>query len=165
MPFKENQVVTIDFTLHDSDGNVLDTTAEDGPMSFLAGQEEILPALEAALADMAPQSTKKIVLKPEMAYGPYDPEEIHVIKRQELPDDIDIEVGVDLLAEADDEEEEAIPCYIRKIEGDEVTLDFNHPLAGMELHFEVKLLEVRDATAEELEHGHAHDASNHDHEE
>jgi len=161
--FKENQVVTIDFSLYDAEGVLLDSTHEDGPMSFLAGQEEILPGLEVELAKMALHTKKKVVLKPEAAYGPYDPEDVHVIQRQELPQDIELEVGVELLAEGDDDDE--IPCYISKIEGDQVTLDFNHPLAGKELHFEVELLEVRDATAEELEHGHAHDPSSHHHHE
>jgi FKBP-type peptidyl-prolyl cis-trans isomerase SlyD len=160
VPFKENQVVTIHFTLQDAEGNLLDTTEEDGPMLFLAGQEEILPKLEAELTKMNLNEKKKVVLQPEEAYGPYDPEDVHVIKRHDLPDDIEIEVGVELLAEV--EEDEEVPCYISKVDGDEVTLDFNHPLAGKSLFFDVELIEVRDATEEELQHGHAHDPEGHE---
>ena len=156
MPIKENQVVTIQYNLTDADGNLLDTTYDEGPMEFITGSGELLPRLEAEIVTMAMNSKKKVVLPPADAYGDYDPEDIQVVKREELPDDLELEIGTELLAEVDEEAEEEVTCFISKIDGDEITLDFNHPLAGKALHFEVELTGVRPATQEELEHGHAH---------
>ena len=159
MPIQENQVVTIQYNLTDADGNLLDTTYDEGPMEFITGAGEMLPKLEAEIITMTLNSKKKIVLQPAEAFGDYDPEDIQVVKRDELPDDIEMEIGTELLAEVDEEEEEEeeeLSCFISKIDGDEITLDFNHPLAGKSLHFEVELTGVRPATAEELEHGHVH---------
>lgn len=158
MPIKENQVLTIHYILKDADGEVLDSTYEDeeGPMEFLTGHDEILPKLEAAILTMTKGSKKKVVLAPEDAYGDYDPENIEVVKKDELPEDIELEIGTELIAEVDDDEDAEATCTISQIEGDEVTLDFNHPLAGQSLYFEVELLDMREATPEELAHGHVH---------
>ena len=162
VPIKEKQVVTIHYTLNDKDGNLLDTTYDETPMEFLTGQGEILAKLESEIITMPLNSKKKIVLQPEEAYGSYDPEDIQVINRDELPEDIELEIGAELLAEVDESEEDdddedgEVSCFISKINGDEITLDFNHPLAGKSLHFEVELIGVRNATKEELAHGHVH---------
>ncbi|HNY90237.1 MAG TPA: peptidylprolyl isomerase [bacterium] len=156
MPIQDNQVVTIQYNLTDADGNLLDTTYEEGPMEFITGSGELLPKLEAEIITMPLNGKKKIVLQPAEAYGDYDPEDIQVVKRDELPDDIELEIGTELLAEVEEDAEEELSCFISKIDGDEITLDFNHPLAGKSLHFEVELTGMRPATQEELEHGHVH---------
>jgi FKBP-type peptidyl-prolyl cis-trans isomerase SlyD len=156
VPILKDQVVTVHYTLTDSEGNTLDTTYDEEPMEFITGSDVLLPKLESEILTMAVKSKKKIVLQPGEAYGDYDAEDVQVVKREELPDDIELEIGTELLAEVDEEEEEEVSCFISKIDGDEVTLDFNHPLAGKTLFFEVELLAVRPATTEELEHGHVH---------
>ena len=125
-------------------------------MEFITGSGELLPKLEAEIITMPLNGKKKIVLQPAEAYGDYDPEDIQVVKRDELPDDIELEIGTELLAEVEEDAEEELSCFISKIDGDEITLDFNHPLAGKSLHFEVELTGMRPATQEELEHGHVH---------
>ncbi len=160
MPIANDQVVTVHYTLTDSDGNLLDSTYDEDPLEFISGAEQILAKLEEDILAMPLKSKKKIVLRPDEAYGDYDPEDIQVVHRNELPDDIELEIGAELLAEVDENEEEEegeqLSCFITKIDGDQITLDFNHPLAGKTLNFEVELLGVRPATAEELEHGHVH---------
>lgn len=157
VPIPNDQVVTVHYTLTDGDGNLLDTTYDEDPLEFISGGEQILAKLESEILAMPMKSKKKIMLRPDEAYGDYDAEDIQVVKRNELPDDIELEVGAELLAEVDeDEEAEEVSCFISKIDGDRITLDFNHPLAGKTLYFDVELIDVRPATAEELEHGHVH---------
>jgi FKBP-type peptidyl-prolyl cis-trans isomerase SlyD len=153
MPFKPNQVVTIHFTVKDDLGNLVDSTSGEEPFSFLSGQEEILPVLEEQICAMSVKSSKQVVLKPADAYGEYDAEDIEVVQRSDFPKDTALEVGSDYVAE---DEEGETPFTIKSIDGDEVTLDYNHPLAGRTLTFDVQLISVREATKEELAHGHAH---------
>jgi len=160
VPIPNDQVVTVHYTLTDSDGNLLDTTYDEDPLEFISGAEQILAKLEDEILTMPMKSKKKVVLRPDEAYGDYDPEDIQVVQRNELPDDIELEIGAELLAEVDEndeeDEDEQLSCFISKIDGDQITLDFNHPLAGKTLHFDVELIGVRPATPAELEHGHVH---------
>jgi FKBP-type peptidyl-prolyl cis-trans isomerase SlyD len=153
MPFRPNQVVIIHYTLKDDLGNLVDSTNAEEPFAFLSGQEEILPKLEEQLSMMQVSSRKTVVLKPEEAYGIYEKDDIEIVKRSDFPHDTELEVGMDYVAET---EEGETPFTITRIDGDDVTIDFNHPLAGRTLTFDVQLVNVRDASAEELNHGHAH---------
>ncbi|MHC1741185.1 MAG: peptidylprolyl isomerase [Anaerolineaceae bacterium] len=146
-------VVSLEYTLT-VDGEVIDSSEENGPIDYIQGHENIISGLESALEGMKLGESKKVNVKAKDAYGEYDPEAVEEIPLTEFPDDIPLEVGVELAV--DDEDEGPISAVIEEVGKDSVTLNFNHPLAGKELNFDVKILSIRAATAEELEHGHVH---------
>jgi FKBP-type peptidyl-prolyl cis-trans isomerase SlyD len=158
---KPNQVVTINYTLKDSEGEIIDSTSEGNSFSFLSGTEQILPKLEEALGGMLIGSKKIVALAAADAYGEYFDDAVQVLQRSEFPKDMEIKEGMELVTSAPDGSQ--MPFVITKITDEQVTVDFNHPLAGEDLSFDVELLDLRDATAEELSHGHAHGAHGHHH--
>ncbi len=161
MPIKDNQVVTIAFTLKDEGGNVIETATKEKPFTFISGNEQILPKLENKISEMLIGSTKTVLLAPEEAYGNYSEAAIQTVKKSEFPADTDLKVGMGFLADTPDGQH--LPFVIDSINDDDIILNFNHPLAGKTLSFDVELLELRDATAEELSHGHVHGTEGHQH--
>lgn len=151
----DDTVVQIDYTLTLVDGEVYDSSAESGPLEYLHGHEQLIPGLEAALAGMRAGESKEVVVTPDVGYGEYDPEAVELVPYDAIPSEMDLEVGmtIDLY---DEENEQEIEAQVAEIGDDGVVLDLNHPLAGETLHFSVKVIGVRDATAEEIAHGHAH---------
>jgi FKBP-type peptidyl-prolyl cis-trans isomerase SlyD len=147
-------VVSLEYTLT-VDGEVIDSSEENGPIDYIQGHENIIAGLESALDGMKVGEAKKVNVKAKDAYGEYDPEAVEEVPLSEFPNDIPLEVGVELAVE--DEDEGPISAVIEEVGKDSVTLNFNHPLAGKDLNFDVKILSIRAATAEELEHGHIHD--------
>lgn len=135
-------------------GEVVDEANSSDPLFYLHGHKNIVPGLEKALAGMKVGESKTVVVKPKEGYGDYNEDDVEIVPRTEFPDDIPLETGVEILIE--DEEGDEVSATIVEVTADKVKLDFNHPLAGKELHFEVTVLELRAATEEELEHGHAH---------
>ncbi len=154
MSIKPNQVVTIHFTVKDEEGNVVDSTQDGQPFSFLSGRNQILPKLEEQIGEMIIGSKKEVKLTPQDAYGEYQDEAVQSVNRSDFPEGADLEEGMGFVANMADGKQ--IPFVITRIAGDDITIDFNHPLAGKTLTFEVELLDVRDATPEELSHGHVH---------
>lgn len=161
MPLKENQVVAIDFTLKDKEGNIIEATTKDNPFLFISGSEQILPKLEENIGEMLIGSKKTVVLEPENAYGKFSESAIQIVDRSEFPEGADLKIGMGYYADTPDGKQ--LPFTIKSVEGNDVTLDLNHPLAGQTLTFEVELLNLRDATPEELSHGHVHGAGGHHH--
>lgn len=161
MAIGPNKVVTMNFTLTDDKGNVLDTTDKGGPFSYLSGNQQILPKLEQAVNEMIIGSKKNIKLNAADAYGEYKEEVVQVVGKENFPQDIDLQIGMTYMAKSP--EGEPMPFSITSIEGEEITIDFNHPLAGLDLNFDVELLDVRDATTEEISHGHVHGPGGHHH--
>lgn len=161
MPTKSNQVITISFILKDMDGNIIEATTKERPFSFISGGNQILPKLEENIGEMLIGSKRTVVLSPEEAYGVYDDTAIQEINRSEFPEDTDIQEGMTFIADAPDGQQ--LPFVIKSIVGENIKIDFNHPLAGQTLSFDVELLTLRDATIEELSHGHAHGAGGHHH--
>ncbi len=161
MSIKPDQVVTIQYTVKDEDGKVVDATGEDNSYSFLSGQNQILPKLEETISDMLIGSTKTIELSPEEAYGDYQEDAVQQVNRSDFPEGTQLEVGMSFVANMADGKQ--LPFVITAVDGDDITIDFNHPLAGKKLTFEVKLIDVRDATPEELAHGHVHGPGGHAH--
>jgi FKBP-type peptidyl-prolyl cis-trans isomerase SlyD len=161
MPLKENQVVSINFTLKDNDGNIIQATTKEEPFSFLSGNEQILPKLEENIGGMLIGSKKTVVLDPENAYGNFSESAVRTVNKSEFPEGTELKVGMGYYADTPDGKQ--LPFTIKNIEGENITLDFNHPLAGKTLTFEVELLNLRDATQEELSHGHVHGAGGHHH--
>jgi len=161
MAIASNKVVTISYTVLDGDGRVVDQAPATHPYSFLSGQHQILPKLEEKIGEMVIGSKKKLSLTPEEGYGEFQDEGIQQVKRSEFPADMDLTVGKRYMADAGDGRH--LPFFITAVSGDEITIDFNHPLAGKTLQFEVELLNIREATDEELIHGHVHGAGGHHH--
>lgn len=161
MPFESNKVITVNFTLKDEEGNILDTTNNDKPFSYISGNNQIIPKLEDAIDQMIIGSKKNIKLDAEDAYGKYKEDAVQKIDRKEFPENAEIEIGMRYFANTPDGKQ--VSFTINEINEDEVTVDFNHPLAGKNLEFDVELLDKRDATPEELAHGHAHGPNGHEH--
>jgi len=150
----KNQVVSMHYTLTDNAGNVLDSSDEGTPLSYLHGAGNIIPGLEEALAGKAEGEQVQAVIAPEEAYGEPQPDLVQVLPREAFQGVDQVEPGMRFQAESADGSTRQLT--VTGVEGDEVTVDANHPLAGVELHFDVQVVGVRDATDEELEHGHVH---------
>jgi FKBP-type peptidyl-prolyl cis-trans isomerase SlyD len=146
-------VVSLEYTLT-VDGEVVDSSEENGVLDYLQGHQNIIPGLESAMEGMTTGETKKVMVEAKDAYGEYDPEAVEEIALSDFPEDIPLEVGIELAV--DDGENGPVSAVIVKVSEDTVTLNYNHPLAGKALSFDVKVVSLRAATAEELEHGHVH---------
>lgn len=155
---REDVVVSIHYTLRDAKGQVLDSSSGGEPLVYLHGHENIVPGLEDALEGKSIGDKVAAVVAPEDGYGEKTGE-VERVPRDAMPPDV--EVGMDLLAE--DEDGEVIPFWVVAIEGDEVVVTPDHPLAGVELHFDVEVVALRKATGEELDHGHPHGPDGHGH--
>jgi FKBP-type peptidyl-prolyl cis-trans isomerase SlyD len=146
-------VVSIDYTLT-VDGQVVDTTEDDEPLYFLQGHQNIIPGLERELLGMKIGDSKQVIVAASDAYGEIDPDNIIDVPRSEFPDEIPLEPGTEL--EVKNSDGEVLSATINEANKDTVKLDFNHPLAGKELTFDITIVDLRQATEEELAHGHAH---------
>ena len=156
-----DMVVTIDYVLTLEDGDMVESTWEGMPLRFLAGHDEILPGLEEALAGMAVGDETAVTLEPEDGYGDYDPEAFEEVPADQFPATENLEPGMPIGVQ--DASGEMYQAFIAEVRPDTIVLDFNHPLAGETLRFQVKVIDGRAATAEELEHGHTHDGDGHEH--
>ncbi len=153
MIIEKDRVVTIDYKLQDSDGEVLDSSEGSEPLVYLHGNDNIIPGLEKHLAGKKAGDAVDCVVPADEAYGLHDDSLVVKVKKDEFGPDAEIEIGMQF--EAHGEGGSQIVTVVG-IEGDQVTIDANHPLAGEDLHFTVKVVDVREATSEELEHGHVH---------
>ena len=151
-------VVSINYKLT-VDGELLDSSDEAGPLQFLAGHDNIVPGLERKMIGMKIGDSKDVVVSPADGYGEFDEEGFMDVPRNELPDDLEIEEGLELNITDDDGEEQY--ARVDSMTDDMVRLDFNHPLAGAELHFNVTVVALREPTKDELEHGHVHEEGHH----
>lgn len=155
----DDMVVSLEYTLTVA-GEVLDSSEDEGPIVFLQGHGNIISGLEKELTGMAVGDSKDVTVSPKNGYGDHDPEDKKDIPFSEFPKEIPLEAGIELKVKDD----EGVEMYGRILSvGEEmVEMDFNHPLAGKTLQFSVNLVELRDATEEELSHGHVH-AHGHSH--
>lgn len=149
----DDVVVSIEYTLT-VDGEVMDSTEGDEPLQFLQGHQNIIPGLERELAGMKIGENKTVTVPPGEAYGDVEPENIVDVPRTEFPTEIPLEVGTEL--EVKNADGEVLSATIAEVNTDSVKLDFNHPLAGKQLVFDVTIVDLRAATEEELAHGHVH---------
>ncbi|WP_027883055.1 FKBP-type peptidyl-prolyl cis-trans isomerase [Meiothermus rufus] len=156
MTASKDHVVTIRYTLH-VDNELID----QGELDYLHGHRNIVPGLEEALEGKTVGETVVVSVPPEKGYGPYDPEGVQVVDREAFPPDAEVVEGAMFYAE--DPQGNPMPFTVLSVEGRDVTIDFNHVLAGETLDFEVTLTAIRPATLEELEHGHAHGPHGHAH--
>jgi len=160
MKVAENKVVLIDYTLTDNAGEVIDSSEGAGPLAYLHGAGNIVEGLEEALTGKEAGAEVKASIEPAKAYG-----ERHEDMKQEVPKELfggveNIEVGMQFQSETD---QGPVLVTVVAISDEMVTVDGNHPLAGVHLNFDVTVREVREATAEELEHGHVHGEGGHHH--
>ncbi|HXF84709.1 MAG TPA: peptidylprolyl isomerase [Anaerolineales bacterium] len=153
-------VVAMEYTLRVNDEEI-DSSKGHGPLEFLAGYGNIIPGLERAMIGMKVGESKDVIVQPADGYGEYDEEAYLDVPRKEFPADMPLVEGLELSVR--DDQGYARYARIESIQGDVVRLDFNHPLAGDELHFNVKVVGLREPTAEELAHGHVHSAGGHPH--
>lgn len=151
MNITQDKVVELEYKLT-VDGEIIDQSEPGEPLVYLQGHNNIIPGLERALDGKQTGDSMQVVVQPEDGYGVRDEDAIEDLERSDFEDDI--EVGATYYAQAEDGS--VLPFTVLAIEGDTVQVDFNPPLAGQVLNFDVTVLNVRDATAEELEHGHAH---------
>ena len=160
MKIAEKHVVTLNYTLKDNDDNIIDKS--HGLNSrFKKGAHNIIPGLENALTGKSSGDEISVSVAPEEGYGHRDDARIQEVPRDAFPPDITIEPGMQFNAQGP--EGQAVMVTIAKVEDDTVTVDGNHPLAGVTLNFDVSIADIRDASAEELEHGHVHGPDGHNH--
>jgi FKBP-type peptidyl-prolyl cis-trans isomerase SlyD len=160
MQITKNSVASIEYELTNDDGEVIDTSKDREPLAYLHGAGNIVPGLESELEGKTTGDAFKVRITPQDGYGERMEEMVQDVPRSQFPPDADIKSGMQFQAQG--------PGGIQivtvvGVEGDQVKLDANHPLAGMHLSFDVKVTDVREATPEELEHGHVHGPGGHSH--
>jgi FKBP-type peptidyl-prolyl cis-trans isomerase SlyD len=155
---QDGLVVSMEYTLS-VDGEVLDSSKDAGPLQFLAGYDNIVPGLEREMVGMKIGESKDVLVLPQDGYGEFDEEAFMEVPRSEFPADMELETGLEL--NVTDEEGQHQLAFVESFNDKIVRLDFNHPLAGAELQFNVKVVGLRDPTKEELDHGHVHEEGHH----
>ena len=160
MKIAENSVVSIHYRLTDDEGEELDSSS-GAPLVYLHGAGNIIPGLEDALEGQGVGDQLEVIVQPEDAYGPVDPELIQAVPRSAFKGVDKLEPGMQFQME--DPEGHIQEVVVQEVKGQEVSIDANHPLAGQVLYFAITVEAVRRATAEELDHGHVHDGHGHGH--
>jgi FKBP-type peptidyl-prolyl cis-trans isomerase SlyD len=158
MTIQRNKVVTINYTLTDETGSLLETSEGQEPLIYIHGAGNLIPGLEASLDGKPAGTSLKVSVPPEDAYGAWDKEKVMEIPKSEFSGVDEVKAGMEFSVQGEAGEEVVI---VSKVEGDMVTIDANHPLAGKTLTFDVMVIEIRDATVEELDHGHVHGHGGH----
>lgn len=153
MKISKEKVVSIEYTLKDPNGEIIDTSDGRAPLDYVHGCGNIIQGLESALEGKSAGDELSVIIPPEEAYGPRDEALAQSMDKKIFEADEELEIGMQFQAPT---EQGMMIVTITGIDGDNVTIDSNHPLAGVTLNFDVAVVEVRDATEEELGHGHAH---------
>ena len=150
MKIQPNAFVSLEYTLHDDDGKLLDESGGEGgePIDYVHGYGMLVPGLEAALSGLEMGDERDIVVAAEEGYGEHDEDLVMEVERSEFPDPTKVAPGDELLAETPDGDD--VPMRVVEVKDDSVIVDANHPLAGLALHYKVKVLVVRTATEEEV---------------
>ena len=162
MKINDNAVVTVDFEMKNQDGKLIDSTNEGGPMVYLHGHGNIMPELEKALADLEAGAEFSVELAPEDAFGEKSEDKVFTVSRSDF-EAPELKVGMQF--QTADKNNQPVIATIIDLKDDNVIIDENHPLAGMTLTFKGNIKEVREATQEEISHGHIHAQGGHDHKE
>lgn len=160
MQIAANTVVTIDYTLTDDSGRVIDSSSGHEPLAYLHGCQNIIPGLEKALEGKRKGESLKVSIAPGEGYGERDDAAVQSVPRQLFEDPAAIEVGMQFQSVS---EEGVRLVTIVEVQAETITIDANHPLAGVTLNFDVTVIDVREASDEELEHGHVHGPEGHHH--
>jgi len=160
MKIADKHVVTLNYTLTDNDGEVIDQ-AQDSSFAYLHGAQNIIPGLENALAGKQVGDKLTVKVAPEEGYGLRDDKRVEDVPREMFPEDQDIEPG--MMFHAQGPNGETITVTVVEADDKNVKIDSNHALAGIDLNFDVEIMDVRDAEPVELEHGHVHGPEGHEH--
>jgi len=148
-----NSVVSIDYELTNDAGELLDASPQGQPLTYLHGASNIITGLENELTGKSVGSQFKVTIQPEEAYGAHQPQLVQTVPRDAFPEPDDIQAGMRFSAQSDNG---TLSVVVTEVTDKDVTVDANHPLAGQVLHFSVNVAAVRDATSEEIAHGHVH---------
>jgi FKBP-type peptidyl-prolyl cis-trans isomerase SlyD len=153
MDIAKDRIVTINYTLTDDGGKVIDSSKGREPLAYLHGAGNIIPGLEASLEGKSAGDNISVSIAPAKGYGERNGDLVQEVPRDRFPEGAEIRLGTQFQTMSP-----AGPQIVTVVgvTDEQVTVDGNHPLAGMNLNFEVDVVEVRQATAEELEHGHVH---------
>lgn len=154
------RVMSFHYTLKDAKGEVLESSFGDEPLQFLEGVGQIIPGLESAILGLQKGDKKAVAVKAGEAYGEYEKDLIVQVPREQIPKP-DVAVGDRFHADSGHGQTQVV--VVTAVDDKNITVDGNHPLAGQDLHFDVEIVDVRSATKEELEHGHAHGGDGHHH--
>jgi FKBP-type peptidyl-prolyl cis-trans isomerase SlyD len=160
MQVEEKKVVGIHYKLTDDDGKVLDSSENADPLMFIFGIGMLIPGLEKALEGKAKGDQLNVAIKPADAYGERDDALTQSVPKSQFDEPEKLQVGMQFQVET---EQGVLVVTVTEVNDQDVKIDGNHPLAGMNLNFDVTVEEVRDATAEELDHGHVHGPGGHQH--
>ena len=160
MQIADKTVVTIDYTLKDDNGTILDSSS-DGQFAYVHGASNIIPGLENALTGKSSGDEVNVTVIPAEGYGERNDSMVQAVPRDMFDSEQEIQVGMQFHAQSP--EGEMVVVTVTDVEGDDITVDGNHPLAGKNLNFGVKVVDVREATSEELDHGHVHGPGGHNH--
>ena len=154
LTIRDEVVVSLEYALL-VEGEIVDSTGEDEHIQFIQGHGQIIPGLESQLYGMTSGESKEVTVPPEDAYGVLDEDALGTVPRDEFPPDMPLEKGVAL--QLRDQDGEVFDAYVESVGKKSVEINLNHPLAGKELHFSVKVLDLRPASEDEIAHGHVHD--------
>jgi len=154
MKIGSEKVVSIDYTLKDSEGSILDSSEGKEPLSFIYGNGSIIRGLENELEGKEKGDSFSVSVEPKDGYGEYDESMMFEVGKEQFQNSAEIEKGMQV--QAQNSEGQVQILTVMDVEEDKVILDANHPLAGKVLHFDVAVTEVREASKEELDHGHVH---------
>lgn len=154
----KNSVVAINYTLTNDAGEVMDSSEGREPLTYLHGANNLIPGLENELEGKTAGASFKVSIAAADGYGESDPSMIQTVPREMFRGVENIEVGMGFTAQGPQGQQHIV---VTAVNGDEITVDGNHPMAGKTLHFAVEVISVREATAEEIDHGHVHDGSHH----
>ncbi len=160
MSITKDIVALLEYTLKDESGTVLDSSVGQDPLAYIHGRGNLIPGLEKELEGKKKGDVLSVTVAPQFGYGERDESLIHKVARGQLPAGAPIEIGTQFQARGP---QGAHIVTVVAVEGDQISLDANHPLAGVTLHFDVKIIDTRKATAEELHHGHVHGPGGHSH--
>jgi FKBP-type peptidyl-prolyl cis-trans isomerase SlyD len=158
---KKDSVVSLSYCLKNSNGEELDRADKGKPFAYLHGNGQMVPGLEKELEGLAVGVKKDVTVSPAEGYGDLNPQLRIEVERANFPKDADIQTGMQFEGQGDGGTRTVFT--VKAVVGDKIHVDGNHPLAGETLYFSIEIMEVRDATKEELTHGHAHGEGGHHH--
>lgn len=160
MTIANKKVVSIHYVLKNDDGEVMDSSEGRSPLTYLHGYKNIIPGLEAQLEGKDVGDAFEARIEAKDGYGDFDERMVHTVKREQLQGMESLEVGMMFTSE---NEQGQAHFTVTEIEGDDITVDGNHPMAGKNLNFTGSVESLRDASEEEIAHGHVHGPEGHDH--
>ena len=153
MTVANNKVVSLHYTLKDSEGDSIDSSLGEEPLAYLHGASNIVPGLEKELLGKSVGDKLEVQVSAEEGYGEYNPGLKQTVSRDMFEQAEGIEVGAQFQAST---EQGPVSVVVTEVSETDITVDGNHPLAGQDLFFDVEIVEIRDASAEEIDHGHVH---------